>query len=181
MASRKAKWLSFEDKVCNALRRALSTGYFPFIETTKVRRGAEYPVLSSGSTIKIEVSLEAFRQNATEPFLIWLWECKHRSTREVEVGDVRELICKIHEIGIGRAKGSLVTTIGFQDGAIELAKSVGISLYLLKKELEPVLKYTREKSKELREVLISERAIDFSGEEWSEKRFDDLVRYGIRK
>ncbi len=136
---------------------------------------------SSGSTIKIEVSLEAFRQDATEPFLIWLWECKHRGTREVEVGDVRELHSKIQEIGVGRAKGSLVTTIGFQDGAIKLAQSIGISLYLLKKELEPVLKYARDESWEFREVIFAGRAIDFSGKEWAETPFDELVLHEIRQ
>jgi hypothetical protein len=181
MARREAPWRCFEDEVYHAVERAVASGFLPFNGTTKVRRGAEYPVPSSGSTVKIEVSLEAFRQEATEPFLIWLWECKHKGTREVEVGDVRELHSKIQEIGVGRAKGSLVTTNGFQNGAIKLAQSLGISLYLLKKELVPILKYGGDDPEELREVIVAERTIDFSGKEHSEMRFDERVRYGIRQ
>src|SRR5690348_3891412 len=131
MAKRKPRWHCFEDEVCAAVRKAVLSGYLPFGGRFNVTRGAEYVSPSSGNTIKIEVSLEAFRQDATEPCLIWLWECKHKSRRGVEVGVVRDLHSKIQELGVGRAKGSCVTTIGFQEGAMRLAETLGISLYVL--------------------------------------------------
>src|SRR5439155_14206767 len=98
----------------------------------------------------------------SDPFLIWLWECKDKNKRKVDVGEVRELNSKLHEIGVSRAVGSLVTTIGFQPGAIDLAKRLGISLYLLKKKLVPHLNYELGAEETLREVIFAEQSLGFS-------------------
>ena len=182
MSNQEPDWACFEDEVYNAVKKAVSSGHLPFDENNvSVRRAAEYSTPSSESTIKIEVSLKVFRRDATEPFQVWLWECKHKDSRNVEVGDVRELHSKIHEIGSGRTSGSIVTTVGFQSGAIKLAEKVGISLYLLKKELIAITKYARTGSDELREVIFAERSFDFSGKERLKTRFDDLVLYGLQQ
>jgi hypothetical protein len=169
-------WQCFENEVFEAVKKALSAGYFPFDGETKVVRAADYPGLTPGSTIKIEVALEAYRSGATEPFLIWLWECKDKSARKVDVGEVRELHSKLQEIGVSRAVGSLVTTNGFQKGAIELAKKLGISLYLLKKRLIPLLKYEAGAGETLRQVIIAEKSLDFLGLEASDAFFGHAVK-----
>lgn len=175
------EWRSFEDEVFDAIKRALTSGILPLSEPAKVRRNAEYAAHSTGNKIKIEIAIEAFRRDASEPFLIWLWECKHKVNREVEVGDVRELHSKIQEIGVSRASGSIVTTLGFQSGAINLAESLGISLFRLEKRLVAITKYAEGEPKTLREVIFSVESFDFASESWPETRFDDLVRYGVRQ
>ncbi|WP_145275458.1 hypothetical protein [Tautonia plasticadhaerens] len=173
-------WRSFEDEVYNAVRSAVTRGYFPFTADVQVRRNATYHSRASGNAIRIEVSLEAFRQGSTDPFLIWLWECKQKSKREVEIGTVHELHSKIQGIGVGRAKGSIVTTIGFQSGAVREAEALGISLYHLDKELVPITKYARSEPDELREVIFAVQSFDFAGQHHSRSRFDDMVRHGLR-
>ena len=170
------EWQNFEDEVFEAVRKALSARFFPFDGETKVVRGAEYPGLTPGSTIKIEVSLEAYRSGAAEPFLIWLWECKDKSNRKVEVGEVRDLHSKLQEIGVSRAMGSIVTTIGFQRGAIDLAKKLGISLYLLKKSFEPHTTYEKDGDTTFRMVITADQALDFSGLETTGLHFGDAAR-----
>jgi hypothetical protein len=177
MSVRQPAWRCFEDEVYEAVKKALSAGYFPFDEKAKPRRGAEYPGITPGSTIKIEVSVDAYRENATEPCAIWLWECKRKGNRKVEGAAVRELYSKILEIGAARANGSLVTTIGFQRGAIDLAKNIGISLYLLKKKkLVAHTKYAKDQQETLRQIIIADCPTDFSGHESSDVIFEDLVK-----
>ena len=175
MAANQPAWQCFEDEVHAALKKELAAGFFPFDGKAKVLRGQKYPGLTPGSTIPIEVSLEAYRENATEPFLIWLWECKSKGNRKVEVGAVRELYSKMLEIGVGRAGGSLVTTIGFQSGAFDLAKKLGISLYLLKKMLVPITSYDNG-AETLRQVIFADSAIDLTGAETLGLRFSDILK-----
>jgi restriction system protein len=59
-------------------------------------------------------------------FLV-LVECK-RYRRRVGIDDVMELAYRIRDIGAH--KGVIVTTCGFQDGAIDVAKSEGIGLLI---------------------------------------------------
>ena len=183
MSEKNRIWANFEDDVYAALRDAVSSHQLPFDGSSniKIKRSPEYRAIASGSTIKIEVSLEAFRREATEPFLIWLWECKHKDNREVEVGVVRELHSKMIEMGVGRTKGSVVTTIGFQSGAIRLAESIGISLYILKKELVAITKYAKNTPDELREVIYAYRSFEFTGKERTGERFEDLIRLGFQQ
>jgi hypothetical protein len=176
MAIPEPKWQCFEDEVYKAVKKALASGYFPFEGNVKVLRGATYPGLTPGSTINIEVSIEAYREGASEPFLIWLWECKDKDDRKVEVGDVRELYSKLQEIGVSRAIGSLATTIGFQQGALELAKKLGISLYLLKKKLVPLMQYERGAEATPRPKIIAEYSMDFLGDDSAEAFFDHSLK-----
>src|SRR6516165_5760187 len=114
---RTTEWSSFEARVYKAVWKAAREDYALFHNGTfQVRRCAEYRG-RSGNVIQIEVSLELFRHGASEPHTIWLWECKQRTRRKVEVGAIHELKSKIDEIGTSRAKGSIVTTKGFQEGA----------------------------------------------------------------
>ncbi|MBI2808832.1 MAG: hypothetical protein HYX68_27940 [Planctomycetes bacterium] len=172
MSVHEAMWLSFEDEVYEALNKALTSGCFPFTGIAKVLRGPQYAGLTPGSMVKIEVALEARGQGDSEPFLIWLWECKHKNHRKVEIDDVRELQCNLQEIGLGRTVGSLMTTIGFQQGAIELAKKLGISLYMLKKTPVPHRNHQHGAEETRRRMIVAERWVDFSGTEAKGESFE---------
>lgn len=94
---------------------------------TKVYHRKSYYSSDRGSEIEIDVSLEVFRLNANEPFLIWVWECKdyHHS---VPVGDIEEFHSKLEQIGLHKTKGTVACRHGFQKGAISFAKTKAIGL-----------------------------------------------------
>ena len=180
MANKPAKWRDFEDEVHDAVKRAIKRGYRPYrTNLVKVFRNQEYLARTTGSKIKMAVSIEAYRKDAIEPFLIHLWECKDYGTRPVEVGDVRELGHKILEIGASKTVGAMVTTKGFQSGALELAQATGISLFLLKKELEPLLRFGRDAPSSLEEVISVENGFATSGITLAEARLEDAVRASL--
>lgn len=78
--------------------------------------------------IKVDVS---FNYNIAGADLLFLVECKCYGHR-VPVDDVEEFHSKIDDIGAH--KGIMVTTVGFQDGAIKTARGRGIALALLTTE-----------------------------------------------
>ena len=94
---------------------------------TKVYHRKSYYSSDRGSEIEIDVSLEVFRPNANEPFLIWAWECKdyHHS---VPVGDIEEFHSKLEQIGLHKTKGTVACRHGFQKGAISFAETKAIGL-----------------------------------------------------
>ncbi len=174
-------WHNFEEEVFRAVKRALRVNYFPsFDGRIEVRRNSEYRG-QSGNPIKLEIGVDLYRKDASEPYLIWLWECKHKSRRKVEVGDIYQLAAKVLDIGISRAKGSMVTTIGFEDGAIKQAETHGITLCLLRKKLVYVSKYARDQEDEEREVIYVESGFDFGGKSALLPEFEAFVRHCIRQ
>lgn len=78
--------------------------------------------------IKVDVS---FNYTVAGSNLLFLIECKCYK-HSVSVDDVEEFHSKIDDIGAH--KGIMVTTIGFQEGAIKAAKGRGIALALLTKD-----------------------------------------------
>ena len=79
--------------------------------------------------IKIDISFDyTIMGGAHMPVLM---ECKNYK-RRVSVGNVEEFHSKIDDIGAH--KGIMVTTVGYQCGAIKAAKGRGIALALLRRE-----------------------------------------------
>jgi hypothetical protein len=78
--------------------------------------------------IKIDVS---FNYTIAGANLLFLVECKCYD-HSVPVNDVEEFYTKIGDIGAH--KGIMVTTVGFQKGAIKTARGYGIALALLTNE-----------------------------------------------
>jgi hypothetical protein len=79
-----------------------------------------------------DVSLEISRSGASQPYLIWIWECKDYG-RAVPVDDVEEFHAKLEQIGLHRIKGTIACRNGFQSGAVVYARTKGIGLALLRK------------------------------------------------
>ena len=92
-----------------------------------VHRHRSYHSRDRDDVITFDVCLEVRRLGATEPFLLWIWECKDL-THAVAVDEVEEFHAKLEEIGVHRAKGTMVSTSGFQKGAFSVAKAKGIGL-----------------------------------------------------
>jgi restriction system protein len=79
---------------------------------------------------EIKVDL-AFTMDVGGAHFLVLVECKHYSS-SVSVDNVEEFHSKLDDIGAH--KGIMVTTKGYQDGAVKTAKGRGIALALLTKE-----------------------------------------------
>ncbi|MGG6293569.1 restriction endonuclease [Leptolyngbya sp. AN02str] len=88
--------------------------------------------------IKFDVSIEVFRKGATIPYLIWVWECKNY-TKKVPVDDVEEFHAKLNQIGANRTKGTLITPSGFDESALQFARSEGIGLWRWIPENTPII------------------------------------------
>lgn len=78
--------------------------------------------------IKVDVS---FNYDVVGANILFLVECKCY-THLVPVDDVEEFHSKLDDIGAH--KGIMVTTVGFQEGAVKTAQGRGIALALLTRE-----------------------------------------------
>jgi hypothetical protein len=85
----------------------------------------------SGRKIKVDVSFETNLSGFTVLFLV---ECKCYN-HMVDVSEVEEFITKIDDIGAH--KGIMLTTVGFQAGAIQTAKAYGIGLARMSETARP--------------------------------------------
>jgi hypothetical protein len=166
MHVKKANWIRFEDEVFTQVQNWLRSGSLCVSETrAKAYRKRSYYSAARNALIEFEIAIEAFDKGATEPSLVWVWDCKdHRgSRRRVQVSDVEALNDKIDQLGRSRFKGSLVTTHGFQSGAYERAKSCGIALFVLKKELHRLVQYQQGAPDQWVEKIVVDSGIDLTG------------------
>ena len=111
---------AYEEVVERLLKLAVQRDGHNDVQTHRLRRYRG----KSGHEHEIDVSFEL--TVAGLRFLI-VAECK-RYKRRVGIDDVMEFAYRIRDIGAH--KGVLVTTSGFQDGAIDVAKSEGIGLLI---------------------------------------------------
>ena len=97
-------------------------------KSVKVYHLKEYTGKVSKRIIKIDISFET---QVLGTQILFLVECKHYKNR-IDVGEVEEFYSKLNDIGAH--KGIMVTTIGYQEGAIKTAKGRGIALVTLSVE-----------------------------------------------
>ncbi len=93
-----------------------------------VHRNEVYTGRRSGRKIKTDISFETQMLGA---HIFGLGECKCYKSR-VEVSDVEEFHSKLDDIGAH--KGIMFTTVGYEDGAMKVAKGRGIALFTLREE-----------------------------------------------
>lgn len=94
----------FEMMVEDRIRGELRRGELGLIAShAKVYRKKRYPSNLRTSGIVVDVSIEVFRENASEPFLIWVWECKDYG-RPVGVEDIEEFHTKLDQLGVHRIR-----------------------------------------------------------------------------
>lgn len=97
-----------------------------------VFHGKEYEGRITGRKIKVDVSFVLDIAGGAN--LLVIVECKHYSHR-VPVDDVEEFHSKLDDIGA--QKGILITTVGFQEGAVKAARGRRIALALLTDVSQP--------------------------------------------
>ena len=186
MCIQKQDWECFEDEVHGYVEQ-LVKGYRLLINPnkTKLFRNKGYYSEARKSEIKFEIAIEAYDEGATEASLVWVWECKDKSKsgRYVEVEDVEVLQSKIQQLGAGRFKRSMVTTHGFQSAATELAKTVGISLFVVQKQLVRITKFAEGSSPEGDLTLIFHLPFlqKFSGQRCTDLPGDALIQLPFRE
>jgi hypothetical protein len=124
-----SKGTEYEIEVKNQVQNMLDQGELGIIpELAKILHKPSYYSRDRGKNIIFDVSIEVSRKNSSEAFLIWIWECKNYS-HQVPVDDVEEFHSKINQVGADRIKGSIITPIGFDSGALAFATSKGIGLW----------------------------------------------------
>lgn len=124
----------FELEIFSAVQEYVSSGFLGLLrEACRVFHHKAYESRDRRSNIIFDVSIEVYMPGADEPHIIWAWECKDYR-RLVEVGDVEQFHAKLEQIGADRTKGTMVTRSGFQEGAIEYARSKGIGLARVSQE-----------------------------------------------
>jgi len=95
------------------------------VSGTRAWHQMEYKGRISGRSIKVDVSFTVDVAGAT---ILVAIECKHYP-RRVGVGEIEEFSAKMADIGAH--KGIVVTTVGYQRGAIKSAEGRGIALAIL--------------------------------------------------
>ncbi len=106
-------------KVCREMMRC------PGVD---IHHHATYKGKVSQRSIIVDLAFEMYVLRAK---LLVIIECKHYA-QKVEVADVEEFHSKLDDIGAH--KGIMVTTIGYQKGAVRTARGRGIALALLTTE-----------------------------------------------
>jgi hypothetical protein len=123
------KGTAYELEVAQALEEELSSGRLGIIPNrATVRCKPAYYSRDRQKDIVFDVSVEVFRGDAAEPFLIWVWECKNYD-HVVPVDDAEEFHAKLEQIGADRTKGTMISPNGFARGTVEYARSKGIGLW----------------------------------------------------
>jgi hypothetical protein len=127
----------FEKRVAGWLQTAVNSGTFG-LNPQNVRIHQHHPLYSRDRNSKIlfDVVLEVFRTNAASPYLTWLWECKDY-THTVPVDDIEEFHSKIEQVGRDNGKGTMISSAGFSQGVLYLAKSYGIGLMRVVSRCKP--------------------------------------------
>ena len=124
-----AKGAAYELEVADMVEDQLRRGNFGIDPALSVvRRKPTYYSRDRKSDIEFDVSIEVSRKGASEPFWIWIWECKNYSGN-VPVDDVEEFHTKLSQVGADRTKGTIITPVGFGSGGVEFAQSKGIGLW----------------------------------------------------
>jgi Restriction endonuclease len=152
-----SKGTDYELKVMNLVKQKLEEEEFGISpKYAKVSHKPAYYSRDRKKNIIFDVSIEICRKDAETPYWIWIWECKNYS-HKVPVDDVEEFHAKLNQVGANRTKGTIITPVGFDEGAYEFALSKGIGLWRWIPDGTPVIR------------------LDTGSDSWS----DDTVLYGL--
>lgn len=127
-----------EDLIFEVFERQISEDrFFSKREFCKIYRKKGYYSKDREKDIVFDVSVEVTLPGQERYSVLFLIECKNYGHR-VPVDDVEEFFAKIQQISGANAKGIVVATNSFQDGAFKFAKSKGIGLlrYYSKEQLD---------------------------------------------
>src|SRR5690606_25404186 len=103
----------------------IKQGYFHF-PVTQCRLTKQKPFYSKDreKNIYFDLVLEIFLPNQSDPFLIFVIECKNYN-HKVPVDDIEEFASKVDQIRYQKISPICITTVGFQSGGLTFAKNRG--------------------------------------------------------
>ncbi|WP_415880002.1 ImmA/IrrE family metallo-endopeptidase [Methylomonas sp. TEB] len=130
-----------EDQVFEVFESQIAEDcFFSKREFCKIFRKKGYYSKDREKNIIFDVSIEVTLPGQERYSLLFLIECKNYG-HSVPVDDAEEFFTKIQQISGAGAKGIIVSTNSFQDGAFKFSRSKGIGLlrYFSKDRLEWVL------------------------------------------
>lgn len=123
-----SKGLEYELEVAKLVQQLLDEGELGIDSNrSKIRHKPAYYSRDREKDIVFDVSIEVCRKGAHTPYWIWIWECKNYS-HTIPVDDVEEFHAKLNQVGANRTKGTMITPVGFDSGALAFAQSKGIGL-----------------------------------------------------
>lgn len=136
----------------------IKQGYFHF-PVTQCRLTKQKPFYSKDreKNIYFDLVLEIFLPNQSDPFLIFVIECKNYN-HKVPVDDIEEFASKVDQIRYQKISPICITTVGFQSGGLTFAKNRGITLWRVVQttsEPEIILNRQKQRSKDLQQVIES--------------------------
>jgi hypothetical protein len=178
------RWRHFEDEVYKHVKAKISQCQLMLDPNhATVYRTKGYHSKDRQKDIIFDVVIEAFTEPAHIPSLIWIWECKDYPHRRVSVDEIEEFVSKLWQIGIGSVKGTVVTRVGFETGAVAYAKSQRIGLVTLQKKLVTVTHYERCATEYEILILASDHGLTLSGKEYDEEdrlNLDGIIEIELR-
>lgn len=127
-----AKGDELEDKVYKLLGSLVEDHLGIQESSCKQFRKRSYHSVFRDGPINFENVVEVYSKTALtapepQPSLVLIFECKNYSGT-VEVGEIEEFDSKLRQLTGFVAKGFLVSRVGFQRGALNVAKAKGIAL-----------------------------------------------------
>ena len=123
-----SKGAEYELEVANLVQQLIDQGELGIHpDQAKIQHKPAYYSRDRMKDIIFDVSVEVCRKGVLIPFWVWIWECKNYN-HTIPVDDVEEFHAKLNQVGANRTKGTMITPIGFDSGALEFARSKGIGL-----------------------------------------------------
>jgi hypothetical protein len=135
---------AFEAEVAEAIEKAVASGKLGLLrESCRVLRHKRYYSRDRMSDIEVDIALEVFLPGASNPTILWIWDCKDYANA-IPISDVEEFHAKLQQIGADNTKGTLIARGPFQRSALRYAtsKGIGICRLLPKHRIEWVLRST---------------------------------------
>lgn len=136
--------VELEKIVFDTVSQLLQSSTLPFTpKYCKVLRHQAYYSFDRKANIVADVSVEVYLPKFRKPSIIWIWECKDHK-RQIAVGDVQKFHVDLQQIAANRTVGTIICRSGYQQSAINFARSTGIGLARLlpDSQIEWVLRFT---------------------------------------
>ncbi|GAB4160008.1 MAG: ImmA/IrrE family metallo-endopeptidase [Winogradskyella sp.] len=108
-----------------------------------VKEKAKYYSVKRKKKIVFDLSVEVKHPNANKPFLVCIVECKNLN-KPVPVDDIEEFESKVDGIQDFQTKKIVIARNGFQSGAFDTAKTLGITLINVDEDDYNILLYKSE-------------------------------------
>ena len=174
-------WQAFESEVVDFIHNSIIANELGIAEhQSQVIPGCPLYSKDRQSNIIFDVAIKVFSKLDSEnPVLVWLWECKDYPDRRVSVEKVEEFRSKMTQVGAH--KGTMVTRLGFQSGAVAFAKSHGIGLMTLNKERVRALALSKNTGIIEWDNIVADYCLDTFGNEDTGLNLETLIAYEFSK